>query len=182
MSKTLEHPEKNQVKPQNNPQKSNTDNLDLVRNILFGEQVKQTEKRGIELERLFEISIDSLRDETEKKFDLMSQELSTSINLLTDETKTRHAEFNHTRNTFNHLAHQIAQADIKNEKNQFKLHEKIIDESSKSNINIKRVNEELSLKLEHAVQQLRYEKADRKVVAGLLSGVAKQLLDGNENS
>jgi hypothetical protein len=47
---------------------------------------------------------------------------------------------------------------------------------------IKRLNNELTHKLEQAVVQLRNEKADRKVIANLLSGVAKQLLDHDDRS
>lgn len=186
MTATLAHP----PKVQNNQKEDNTqkktaeteDNLDLVRNILFGEQVKQTEERRMELERLLEITVNGLREETEKKFQSISQELSALVGLLTDETKARQAEFNHTRNTFTHLNHQLTQLDIKTQKAQSHLQENLINESSKTNQNIKRINDELSLKLEHAVEQLRHEKADRKAVAGLLSGVAKQLLDSDDNT
>ena len=129
-----------------NKTESDSYDLDLVRNILFGEQIQQTEKRGMELERLLEISIDSLRDESIKKFDTISHELSTIVNLLTDETKVRETEFKKMRDTFDHITHQFEQA-----------------------------NKEMSLKLEQAVAKLKNEKVDRKAISSLLSGMAKQL-------
>ena len=195
MTITLAHPSEashkklveNEVKP---PEKQTADtltdasgsddNLDLVRNILFGEQVKQTEKRRLELERLLEMSINSLREESEKRFNGISQELSALINLLSDETKTRQSEIHQSRNALNQLAQQVAQLDSKSQKAQSELHDKITQESNKNNNYITHINEQISLKLEQAVSQLRDEKADRKAIAGLLSGVAKQLLDSDE--
>ncbi len=184
MTTTVEQPSKTsqQKQPQQSNHKVDEDKLDVVRNILFGEQVKQTEQRRMELERLFEISISSLREETEKKFNNVSQELSALVNLLTDETKSRQSEFSQTRSSFNHLTHQLSQLEIKTQKEHSQLQEQIVNESNQATQYIKRVNEELSLKLEHAVAQLRHEKADRKVIASLLSGVAKQLLDSDERS
>jgi hypothetical protein len=181
MTTTLEQPPKTSQKKQ---VKHNVDedSLDVVRNILFGEQAKQTEQRRMELERLLEVSINSLREETEKKFKNISQELAALVNLLTDETRSRQSEFSQTRNSFNHLTQQLSQLEIKIQKEQSQLQEQIVNESNQTTQTIKRVNEELSVRLEHAVAQLRHEKADRKAIASLLSGVAKQLLDTDERS
>ena len=156
------------------------DSLDLVRNILFGEQAQKAEERRRELERLLDTSINALQAETEKRFESLSQELSALISLLADETKARQAENNHTQTRFNHLNQRLSQFEIKTQKIQSQLHEKLIDETSKTHQEIRRVNEEITLKLERAIQQLQYEKADRKALAGLLSGIAKQLLDSEK--
>lgn len=169
-------PKDHQVAKNNKKSEKDNCDLDLVRNILFGEQVKQTEKRGMELERILDISIDSLRDESVKKFESISLELSTVVNLLTDEKKARETELNKMRNTFD----QLAQTDIKIQKKQSQLQENITKESSKLNQSIKQSNEEMSLKLEQAVEQLQHKKVDRKAIASLLNGVAKQL-DTNES-
>ena len=184
MTTTVEQPPKAPQKKQiQQPKhKVDEDSLDVVRNILFGEQVKQTEQRGMELERLLEISIGSLREETERKFNNISQELVALVNLLTDETKSRQSEFSQTRSSFNHLTHQLSQLEIKMQKEQSQLQEQIVNESNEATQTIKRVHAEISIKLENAVAQLRHEKADRKAIANLLSGVAKQLLDSDERS
>lgn len=170
---------KNKNKDESNRQKIDNENLDLVRNILFGEQVQKAEKRRMELERLLDTSISAIREDMDKKFASVSEELSALINLLTDETKARQAENNHAQTKFSHLSHQISQLDVKTQKAQSQLHERLINESSKNNQAIRRVNDEISLKLEQAIEQLQYDKADRKALAGLLSGVAKQLLDSD---
>lgn len=167
---------------EDNRQKLDNENLDLVRNILFGEQVQKTEERRMDLERLLEASVSALRDETDKKFDNVAEELSALISLLTDETKARQAENSHAQNKFSHLSNQLSQLDVRTQKAQSQLQEKVINESSKNNQAIRRVNEEISLKLEQAIEQLQYDKADRKALAGLLSGVAKQLLDSDKQS
>lgn len=170
------------TKNQNTLESQDDENLDLVRNILFGEQIKKAEERRMELEKMLDFSIDSLRDETYKKFNGVTQELSALISLLTDETKARQAEFSHTQTKFSHLTHQISQLDVRTQKAQSQLHEKLMSESSKSSQAVRRVNEEISLKLEQAIEQLQHDKADRKALAGLLSNVAKQLLDSDEHS
>ena len=136
----------------------------------------------MELERLLEISICSLRDETEEKFDNVSQELSSLAHLLTDETKSRQSKFLQTHSRLNHLSDQLSQLETKTQKEQAQLQDQMVNESNKATQYINRVNEELSVKLDHAVTQLRHEKADRKAIASLLSGVAKQLLESDERS
>lgn len=188
MTATITHPPKtshpiNKLEERSQQKQAETnDNLDLVRNILFGEQAKQTEERRMELEHLLEISVNGLREEAEKKFKDISKELSALVGLLTDETKARQSEFNHTRNTLTHLNHQLTQLDVKTQKAHSHLQEDVINQSSKASQNIKRINDELTLKIEHAIEQLRHEKADRKAIAGLLSGVAQQLLDNDDNT
>lgn len=187
MTATLANPPKvpspqNERKNDSNRQKIDDENLDLVRNILFGEQIQKAEKRRMELEKLLDTSLSTMRDEMDKKFAAVSEELSALINLLTDETKARQAENNHAQAKFSHLSHQISQLDVKTQKAQSQLHEKMINESSKNNQAIRRVNDEVSLKLEQAIEQLQYDKADRKALAGLLSGVAKQLLDSDSHA
>jgi len=180
MTATLANPPKVPLgKNESNRQKLDNENLDLVRNILFGEQVQKAESRRMELEKLLDTSMASLREETDKKFADVAEELSALINLLTDETKARQVENSHAQNKFSHLSHQISQLDVKTQKAQSQLHERVINESSKNNQTIRRINEEISLKLEQAIEQLQYDKADRKALAGLLSGVAKQLLDSD---
>lgn len=164
-------------KNESNRQKLDNENLDLVRNILFGEQVKKAEERRMQLEKMLDLSISSLREETDKKFDNVAEEISALISLLTDETKARQSENSHSQTKFSHLSHQISQLDIKTQKAQSQLQERVVNESSKHHQAIRRVNEDITLKLEQAIEQLQYDKADRKALAGLLSGVAKQLLD-----
>ena len=171
-----------EVKTRDEPVSQGDDSLDLVRNILFGEQAKKTEERRLELENLLEISINSLRDETKEKFAGVSQELSALISLLTDETKARQSEFGQTRDTLNHLTQRLSQLDSKTQKAHSQLQEKLRNESDQTNQYIRRVNDDVSLKIEKAVNQLRQEKIDRKAIADLLNGAAQQLLDSNEHS
>ena len=49
--------------------------LDLVRKILFGEQVRATEKKQASLERHFENSVDSLNRETQQQLKLLRKDL-----------------------------------------------------------------------------------------------------------
>ncbi len=171
-------------KNENNPatNSSENDSLDLVRSILFGEQAQKAEERRMELERLLDTSLNTMQAEMDKRFDDMNQELSALMSLLADETKARQNENDHVKSKFSHITHKISQLEAKTQKTQSQLHEKMINETSKTNQAIRRVNEEISLKLEQAIKQLQYDKADRKALAGLLSGVAKELLESDKRS
>ena len=69
MTATLANPPKVPLgKNESNRQKLDNENLDLVRNILFGEQVQKAESRRMELEKLLDSSMTSLREEIDKKF------------------------------------------------------------------------------------------------------------------
>ncbi|MCK5895246.1 MAG: hypothetical protein KAG20_00490 [Cocleimonas sp.] len=163
-------------------QQQDQDSLELVRNILFGEQVKQTEQRGVELEKLLEISISLLRDETDKKIASLSQQLSALTHLLADETKLRTDAQYKVENSFKHVSEKLSQLETILQKEQVQRQESIVNEANKTAQHVKRLNDELTLKFDQVVAQLRDEKVSRKAISNLLGGVAKQLLDNNERS
>ena len=158
------------------------DSLDLVRNILFGEQAKKTEERRLELEQSFEVSINAFRNETEKRFAGVSKEVSALLSLMEDETKARQAEFSHTQEALSSLTQQLSQLDSKTQQADTQLQKRLEHETRNTNQYIRSVNDDINVKLDNAVSQLRHEKADRKAIAGLLSSVAQQLLESDEQS
>lgn len=58
--------------------------LDLVRKILFGEQVRATEKKQASLERHIENSVDSLNKETQQQLKLLRKDLQALEQKTTD--------------------------------------------------------------------------------------------------
>ena len=64
-------------------------NLDMVRNILFGEQARETEKRQIMLERFVKVWTSSIREEMRKNLDALQSEVRLLKDLLAEENKAR---------------------------------------------------------------------------------------------
>lgn len=153
-------------------------NLDMVRNILFGEQVRENEKRQAALERFVRVSINAWSEDTQKKFDHLQRELQILKELLQDETKARREDTQAAKNRLDDLNRQTLELEKKQRLGQ--------DEATKSlQVEVERVEQlvthtrdQWQQQLTEAVQQLRQDKPDRKALAVMLQGVAKQLYDG----
>ncbi|MEN9434944.1 MAG: hypothetical protein RLZZ422_2533 [Pseudomonadota bacterium] len=150
----------------------------MVRNILFGEQVRENEKRQAALERFVRVSINAWSEDTQKKFDHLQRELQILKELLQDETKARREDTQAAKNRLDDLNRQTLELEKKQRLGQ--------DETTKSlQIEVERVEQlvthtrdQWQQQLTEAVQQLRQDKPDRKALAVMLQGVAKQLYDG----
>jgi polyhydroxyalkanoate synthesis regulator protein len=120
-------------------------NLDMVRNILFGEHIRENDKRLAMLERFVKVWTSSVRDEMRKNFDSLSHEIHLVSDLLAEESKARLGDTAIARKHF--------------------------EQDSKG---IDNLHKQLQAVQEN-VEQLRHDKADRKVLATLLDNVTRQL-------
>ena len=64
-------------------------NLDMVRNILFGEQTRENDRRLATLERFVRVWTTSVRDEMRRNFENLHHEINLVNDLLTEESKAR---------------------------------------------------------------------------------------------
>nr|CAA6825625.1 MAG: Unknown protein [uncultured Thiotrichaceae bacterium] len=150
--------------------------LDLVRNILFGEQVRQTEKRQASLEQHIQASVAALNEEVCKKIDALKGEVNLLTDLLEEESQTRKADvlahqgnMSRVEQSIDKLGHQVL-------RNHSELGDCLENETNRLGTRMNDWREEILQKLENATSTLGHEKADRQSIAVLLTEMADQLV------
>ena len=158
-------------------------NLEKIREILFGAQVHDFEKRFTRLEeKLLKETADS-RAETKKRFDAMEAFIRKEIESLVDRVKTEQGERSDAlkeisrdlRDTAKNLEKKLVQLDEQTTKGQRELRQQILDQSKSLSDEIRnRVKESASV-LTRELRELRSEKTDRAALAGLFTEAAMRL-------
>ncbi|MBK8455248.1 MAG: hypothetical protein WAQ53_07310 [Thiofilum sp.] len=157
---------------------STDQNLDMVRNILFGEQVRENEKRQAALERFVRVSVNAWTEDTQRRFDHLQREIQLLKDLLQDETKARRDDTQLTKDRLDEVGRQLTDLDKKQKVTSDESQGLLQKEVLRIEQSISTTREQLQSQLEQALNQLRQDKPDRKALAMMLQGVAKQLYDG----
>ena len=154
-------------------------NLDMVRNILFGEQTRENEKRLATLERFVKVWTNSVRDEMRKNFDTLSHEIQLLQDLLAEETKARLGDTATARKHFEQASKGIETLHKQLQHQYDTTQQRIDQEVSQLGQRIEQQRDDLQTQLKQAAEQLRHDKADRKFIAALLEQVSQQLSSEN---
>ena len=158
-------------------------NLDQIRDILFGVQSRDLEKRIVRLEERLAKDTTDLRDDIKRRFDALEVYAKKEFEALEDRLKAEQSERSSAidsvvrafGDTTKSLERQSAQVDDHAAKGQRDLREQILDRSKSLAEDIRRTSESLSAALERRFDTLEHAKADRSAVAALLSEMAMRL-------
>ena len=168
-------------------------NIDKIRDILFGVQMRDYEKRFSRLEeRLLKESSD-LRDDTRKRFEALESfvksEFEALAGRLQTEQRTRDEsnqnlsrELQATGKTFER---KLSELDEQTARGQRDLRQQLLDQSKNLSDEIRRKHDELAALLDREVAELGNVKTDRASLASLFTEVALRLnnefkIPGNE--
>ena len=158
-------------------------NLEKIREILFGAQVHDFEKRFTRLEeKLLKETADS-RAETKKRFDSMEAFIRKEIESLVERIKTEQGERSDAvkeisrelRETAKNLEKKLAQLDEQATKGQRELRQQILDQSKSLTDEIRNRVKESAALLTRELKELRSDKTDRSALAGLFTEAAMRL-------
>jgi thymidylate synthase len=150
-------------------------NLDMVRNILFGEQARETEKRQIMLERFVKVWTSSIREEMRKNLDAVQSEVRLLKDLLAEENKARLGDVAQTRERFIQIGRTLEEMSRRQNLGQEELHQRLSQEVSQLKQALLQQRQDLLTQVKVAIEQLKHDKADRQAIASLLGDMAKQL-------
>jgi len=158
-------------------------NIDKIRDILFGVQMRDYDKRFSRLEeRLLKEAAD-LREDLRKRFDTLEQFVKQEVKALGERIAAEKSQRNEdvkelgqglkdlTKN-FEKRAEQIEEAHAKG---QSELRQNLLDQSKDLSDEIRKKYEELAASLEREAADLRDDKTGRAELASLLSEVAMRL-------
>jgi vacuolar-type H+-ATPase subunit I/STV1 len=158
-------------------------NLEKIRDILFGAQVHDFEKRFARLEERLMKETSDARAETRKRFESLESFIKKEIESLGERLKAEHEERSEAgkeisrelRDTSRNLDKRIAQLDELTTKNQRELRQQVLDQSKALMEEIRLRNRETTTTLTKEITELRTAKADRAALAGMLTDVAVRL-------
>jgi DNA anti-recombination protein RmuC len=158
-------------------------NLEKIRDILFGAQVHDFEKRFARLEeRLLKETADA-RADTKKRFESLENFIRKEVESLADRLKAEQGDRaeavkevgRELRETAKALEKRLAVQDEQATKSQRELRQQILDQSKSLTEEIRSRNRETTTTLSRELTELRAEKTDRAALAGFLTDVAVRL-------
>ena len=158
-------------------------NLEKIRDILFGAQVHDFEKRFARLEERLLKETSDARAETKKRFETLEGFIRKEIEALGERLKSEQEERSDAvkeiskelRDSARALDKRIAQLDEVTSKNQRELRQQVLDQSKALTEEIRARNKETTTVLSREIGELRVGKTDRAALAGLLTDLAMRL-------
>jgi hypothetical protein len=172
------------------PETAGTGNLEKIRDILFGAQVQDFEKRFARLEeRLLKETADA-RAETKKRFDALEAFIKKEVESLSERIRTEQSERTESgkdisrelREAAKSLEKKIAQLDDVTSRSQRELRQQILDQSKALTEEIRTRVRESSTALSKELKELRSGKTDRAALAGLFTDAAMRLSSDSKPS
>jgi len=159
------------------------ESLDKVRDILFGSQSREYEKRFARLEERLLKEASDLREDLKRRFDTLEVYIKKEVESLTTRLKAEHddrteaskqlsAELKDTAQTFEKKTGQLDEHLTGSER---ELREQILAQSKSISDEIRQKHEAITAALERATAELRDEKTDRAALASLFMEVAMRL-------
>ncbi len=158
-------------------------NLDKVRELLFGNQVREFEKRFTRLEERLIKECANLRDETRRRLDSLEMYIQKEVETSTERIKTEQSERDEAvgglaqelQSTAKSLEKKLSQLDEQTSQSQRVLRQQILEQSKSLNDEIRQKYEEILAVLEREAQELRTNKTNRSTLAALFAELAVRL-------
>jgi uncharacterized protein YaaN involved in tellurite resistance len=162
---------------------SESGNIDKIREILFGTQTREFEKRILRLEERLTRESSELRDEIRRRFETIEAYARKETELLAEQLRREHSERGENLGGLSRelsdlgrsLEKKIAQVDELMIGNCRELRQQILDQAKNSAEEIRQKHETLSAVLDRQFQELRHEKTDRSALAELFTELSMRL-------
>ena len=158
-------------------------NLDKVRDILFGGQMRDYEKRFNRLEDRLVKECSSIRDDIKKRLDSLEMYVKQEVESLNEGLTTEQSQRDDAtkevsqelRDSTKSLEKKIGQLDEQSNQRQRELRQQILEQSKSLDDDMRQKYESILSVIDREVQELRTDKTDRSTLAALLTQVAMQL-------
>ncbi|MCC5639594.1 hypothetical protein LC593_27975 [Nostoc sp. CHAB 5844] len=166
-----------------------SNSLDKVRDILFGNQIREVDKRLVRLEERLIAELVNVRDETRKRLDALESYVRQEVDSLTERLKKEQLERDvvvrslseEQKNINLSLENKIAQFDEQTTNRQRELREQILNQSKNLQDDLQQKYEEILTLLKRETQELQKDKTDRSKLAALFTELAIRLNADNQS-
>lgn len=158
-------------------------NVDKIRDILFGSQMRDYEKRFTRLEDRLNRDAEALREDIKKRFDALEAFVQKELESLSQRLKTEKSERGEAlhevsrelRDAANALEKKVTQLDDQMAQGSGELRTRILEQSKALTAEMAERHREVSALLDREVQALRTDKTDREALADLFNELAMRL-------
>lgn len=165
------------------PADETPENLDKVRDILFGGQMRAVDQRLAALEKRFQKDLDGFRAESDKRLtgleafikkeiEAQTKKLQAERSKRTDDLKGLNADV---RDNFKSIEKQLTKLDDSSNKADADLRTAILEHTHTVADQLKNLSDEFAAELRQAVQELRGEKLDTATLIQVFSDMALHL-------
>lgn len=166
-------------------QSGGVENVDKIRDILFGNQMRDYERKFTRLEERIMKEVTRLREESDKRFDdletYLNKEVESISMRLNNEQKARsEAEKllgDEMSKSFKLLEQKLTDMDNQFSDTTRELRQQILDQSKILSSEISKKYDETNQTLERSAEELREEKMDRTALSSLLTELAIRISD-----
>ncbi len=158
-------------------------NVDQIRDIIFGSQMRDYEKRFARLEERVLNESENLRSETGNRLDALESYLKQEISELSDKLATERGE---REDDTLHLTSELDKTAAAADKKRTQMHDKLskglsdqrealLEQSKTLRDEIQNTRNSLTASLDRATEELRSDKTDRKALASMFTEIAMRL-------
>ncbi len=159
--------------------------LDKVRDILFGNQMRDVERRFARLEERLLKETTSLKDDMRKRLDALEAYIRSEAESLEGQIKSErndrtdaHGSLSiELKETARTLERKSTSIDEQHSKGQRELRQQMLEQHQRLSDDLQQKVEEILGTLSRTAHELRSDKADRATIAALLTEVAMRLND-----
>ncbi|MBE9017437.1 hypothetical protein C7Y66_15005 [Chroococcidiopsis sp. CCALA 051] len=157
--------------------------LDKIREILFGTQVRENNKRFNRIEERLLKEFTELREDTRKRMDGLEAYIRQEIESLTEVVKKQQVSRDETlkeltqehKNQVENLERKLFDLDEQTNKIARDLRQQILDQSKNMNEDIGKKYAEILATVERETQEIRSDKANRITLSALFAELAMRL-------
>jgi DNA repair exonuclease SbcCD ATPase subunit len=160
-------------------------NVDKIRDILFGSNMREYEKRFARLEEKLTKSSEALREDLKKRFDSLETYVRDEIESINQRIKAEKGERSEslkeltreTRDSSKTAEKKLSQLEEQLSETQADLRSRILDQSKSLSNQIQKTKEEMEASIDHEAETLRNDKTDRAMLADLFTELSLRLKD-----
>jgi uncharacterized phage infection (PIP) family protein YhgE len=158
-------------------------NLDKVRDILFGAQMRDYDRRFTRLEEQLHKEISNAREDTHRRFDQLENFIKQEISSLGERLRSENQQRTQATDDITREFRDAAR-DLKEKLNEFdeqtaqthrEIRQQILDQSKNLSDEIRQKYEDLAGALAREARELRSDKADRLALSNLFTELAMRL-------
>lgn len=161
-------------------------NVDKIRDILFGSQMREYEKRFGRLEEQVASSLEGIREDMKRRFDSLEAFTRQEVESLNQRLKNEKEErvdgakdlAAEVRSVAAALEKKLSELEEQMTSGQGDLRARILDQTKSLSGEIDMMKQEISAVVDREVRILRAEKTDRAALADLFNELALRLNDG----
>jgi DNA anti-recombination protein RmuC len=158
-------------------------NLDKVRDLLFGGQMRDYDRKFARLEERLAKETAELRDEVRKRLGALEAYMKAEVESLSERlraeqdgrTTADQDAGRELRDTAQQFTQKLSQLDDQVARNQRDLRQQLHAQHQELGEDMRQRVEEILARLAHEAQELRSDKTDRKALASLLTEMAMRL-------